>query len=360
MAIPQVWKQRALWLCCLVCWSVSAPPAEAQEVEPAPEYEQTFRRETDWTGADGTYSYPLPNGQILWGFSDTFFGEVKEGARQEPWQFRHNSMVLQGGSTFVFLPAPVFEPPNEEHWFWVWDAAGGDRILLGEFRGSGDNDFNFEQAGLWTARFRLADGDLRIEVSELTQLPFFEKRGDGQITFGPAILETAEWLYLYGVLDRAGERHSVLARTPVGALQDPEQWRFFDGQQWRPEMESAQSLFPGAAMEASVHRTASGEYLYVGTDAGGMGERIIARRAPAPEGPWSEPILVHTAPEHQGDVFTYNAKAHPELSGEGRLLISYNVNTRDLNQVVADADIYRPRFFWWTPPELGWLPERWR
>ena len=86
--------------------------------------------------------------------------------------------------------------------------------------------------------------------------------------------------------------------------------------------------------------------------------RITTREGEAPEGPWSEPVAVAKAPEHQGDIFAYNAKAHPELSRDGRLLISYNVNTSDLAKVVADADIYRPRFFWWTPPQAGWLPAK--
>lgn len=350
-------RRAALLLCGLACFATTA---QAQKVEPAPEYEETFRRERDWTGADGTYSYPLPNGQILWGFSDTFYGEVKDGVRQDPCLFLHNSAVLQGGSTFIFLPAPAFVAPDPSHWFWVWDGAEGDRILLGEFRGTGDTGFSFEQVGLWTARFRLADGSLGLEVSELQQLPFYARSEKGQITFGPAILETPGWLYLYGVRDQEGVRYSVLARVPRGALHQPASWRFYDGQGWSERMDQAVALFPGAAMEASVHRTSSGGYLYVGTDAGGMGSSIIARLAPAPEGPWGEPVAIHTAPEHQGDVFAYNAKAHPELSTEGRLLISYNVNSRDFQQVLSQADIYRPRFFWWTPPERGWLPARWR
>ncbi len=38
---------------------------------------------------------------------------------------------------------------------------------------------------------------------------------------------------------------------------------------------------------------------------------------------------------------TYNAKAHPALSGEGEVIISYNVNGDDCFKY---ADIYRPRF----------------
>ena len=38
---------------------------------------------------------------------------------------------------------------------------------------------------------------------------------------------------------------------------------------------------------------------------------------------------------------TYNAKAHPALSGPDELIISYNVNGDDCFRY---ADIYRPRF----------------
>ncbi|WP_342373236.1 hypothetical protein PCC79_05470 [Propioniciclava soli] len=37
---------------------------------------------------------------------------------------------------------------------------------------------------------------------------------------------------------------------------------------------------------------------------------------------------------------------HPQFSDDGRLLISYNVNTFDNNHIFDDVTIYRPRF--WT------------
>jgi hypothetical protein len=337
-----------------------ASPSAVAQIQPAPEYESAFHRTSGWTGADGTYSYPLANGQTLWGFSDTFFGEVVDGARQNKFRFLHNSTALQEGSAFLFLPAPVFTPPGHgKTWFWVWDAAEGRDILLGEFVGDGENNgFGFRQVGLWSARFQLSPADRRVLVSDLQRLPHFAQRDKHSVTFGPAILETPAWLYLYGVLDKDGTRYSVLARAPRGCLGQAGTWRFYDGKGWNKELWSVEPLFGGAAMEASVHLTRSGQYLYLGTDAGGMGSPIIARLAPSPEGPWGEPIAVSEAPEHQGTVFTYNAKAHPELSQDGRLLISYNVNTSDFTKLFQDAGIYRPRFLWWTPPDPDWLPAR--
>ncbi len=344
------------WFYFLLLMLLCSSGAAAQSVSPAPEYENLFRRASDWTGADGTYSYPQSEGGTLWGFSDTFFGEVVEGARQEPFRFVNNSMVLQREQGVEFLPAPVFVPPGKKSWFWLFDGTDDGEILLGEFDGHGDGGFGFRQVGLWYARYRLERE--RARVVELARLPFFHSDKGELITFGPAVLRTPSWDYLYGVHDKAGGRHSVLARVPRGQMSRPGAWRFFDGQEWNRDIKQVVSLFSGAAMEASVHRTSDGGYLYLGTDAGGMGPDIICRYAKAPEGPWSEPVEVAKAPEHQGDVFAYNAKAHPELARDGRLLISYNVNTSDLAKVVADADIYRPRFFWWTPPQKGWLPAK--
>ena len=340
------WKVALLGLCL-------SGAVMAQSVSPAPEYEDLFRRESGWTGADGTYSYPYGEG-TLWGFSDTFFGQVVDGARQEPFRFVNNSLVLQRPGQLEFLKAPVFVPPGGKSWFWLFDGAAEGELLLGEFDGHGDGGFGFRQVGLWYARYRLDSGGARVE--ELKRLPHFVSDPKGLITFGPAILRTPAWDYLYGVHDKDGGRHSVLARAPRGQMGVPGVWRFFDGTGWVREMTRVAPLFSGAAMEASVHPTRDGGYLYLGTDAGGMGSRIVSRYAASPEGPWSEPTLVAETPEHRGDVFSYNAKAHPELTRDGRILVSYNVNTSDLAKVVAEADIYRPRFLWWTPPQSGWLP----
>ena len=63
-----------------------------------------------------------------------------------------------------------------------------------------------------------------------------------------------------------------------------------------------------------------------------------------------------SAPEQNSTDIAYNAKAHPELSDESGLLVSYNMNTLDWERNLSDADIYRPRFIRVTDPEL--LPYR--
>lgn len=330
-----------------------AGPLQAQPQTPAPEYEEAFHRSHGWTGADGTYSYPVPGQATVWGFSDTFFGEVREGRRLRPFRFEHNSMMLQKGERFEVLEAPVFLPPQGgESWFWLWDGTSRGEILLGEFAGDADETgFGFRQVGLWTARFEV-DGST-VRAWDYVKLPHFRNMTGRLITFGPAVLETPAWLYLYGVMDRDGDRFCVLARAPQGSLAQAGTWRFFDGTGWSRDLDAAAPLFSDAGMEASVYASASGEFVYVG---GPMGSEITARVAPAPQGPWGPSFVIGRAPEHGGDVYAYNAKAHPEQVRDGRVLVSYNVNTTDLEKVTVDAEIYRPRFFWWRPERAELLP----
>lgn len=326
----------------------------------APEYEALFHRQSGWTGADGTYSIPMSAGSTLWGFSDTFFGEVSAGAHIAPFAFVHNSLVSQSEDGLKFWRAPVFEPPDGVGWFWLLDgvarSADEAEILLGQFRATGDQGaFGFAQCGLWWARFRLPKSGDRVKVLDYKRLPFFWQDSDTNVTFGSSLMTVGPWCYIYGVHQRGLVRSSVLARAPRATMAQPSTWRFFDGKGWNRDRRSVSPLFDDASVEYSVH-AGKDRFVYVGCAQNGMSGRIVARSAPSPAGPWSEELPVAEAPEHKGDVFCYNAKAHPELTRNGKVLVSYNVNTTDLEKAVSQADIYRPRFIWWTPPSANWLP----
>lgn len=341
----------ALWFC------LQAVHAQ----EKATFYEESFRRDSGWTGADGTYSIPLSVERTLWGFSDTFWGEVEHGIRRHPYRFVNNSLVEQRGNSFHFYEAPVFEPPDKSGWFWLFDGiARGDEeveILLGQFQTDGSGGaFGFEQSGLWWASFRVPDDGESISVTEYRPLPFFWADKAELVTFGSAIVDVDEWLYVYGIHQEGLTRSAVVARVPREKLGEASEWRFFDGSGWSSNPRSVQPLFSDASVEYSVHRALSGEFIYVACDNNGMSDRIVARSAPEPEGPWQEPTEIAKLPEHKGDIFCYNAKAHPERSRDGKILLSYNVNSTDLPKVELEADIYRPRFLWWKPERSDWFP----
>src|ERR1700692_2627098 len=54
-----------------------------------------------WTGADGTYSLPLPDGTNLWMWSDSYIGNVDPTTRlRKSYIFTaHNSLTIQNQTT---------------------------------------------------------------------------------------------------------------------------------------------------------------------------------------------------------------------------------------------------------------------
>ena len=67
-------------------------------------------------------------------------------------------------------------------------------------------------------------------------------------------------------------------------------------------------------------------------------------RSKSLEGPFTKKTVLYSTPETGGNVFTYNAKAHPQLGDGHTLLITYNVNSFDTNDLYVEVDNYRPRY----------------
>jgi hypothetical protein len=334
---------------------VSAPPPTVR----ADDYTSQFDRTSGWTGADGTYSVPLPNGETLWLFSDTFWGQVAgDGSRAPGVRMVNNTIARQTPQgTLDFFhgggdgnPKSVFTPPDQKGWFWLHDAvaehSGDVTVVLGQFEKTDDGGpLGFRNTGAWLADLEMTRSG--PQVSSYQRLPHLREG----LFFGSSVMRDGETTYIYGVQETANRKDTVLARVVGEKLSETGAWEFFDGQQWNPNLKAVAPIADDVSMEYSVHKTASGEYVMT-TQGGGLSPDIQLRRAPKPEGPWSEPVRVWTAPEQDTIDIAYNAKAHPELSDERGLLISYNVNSLDWERNLSEADVYRPRFVRVKDPSL--------
>lgn len=304
-------------------------------VLPAPDYTALFHRAQGWTGADAAYSLPLGDGRTLWLFGDTFYGGVSpEGLRETGTRMARNSAAIMSAGGLVFVEQP-FAPPDELGWVWPLDglgvAPGRVQVFLQQFEEVRAGDpFGFRPVAVWVAEVEVRASDLR--VLEYHRLPVAG-------VWGNAVAEADGFAHVYGVEDSSAGKRLRVARVAADRLLEFGEWRFWDGFSWS---RAACVVAAGVSNELSVHRSGAGWVMISGNE--GLQSQVLRRTAPAPEGPWSEPEVLLTAPEAGDGVWAYNAKAHPELSDERGLLVSYNVNALDVERVLREGDLYRPRF----------------
>lgn len=97
----------------------------------------------------------------------------------------------------------------------------------------------------------------------------------------------------------------------------------------------------------SVARFHGGSLLITQDTSVSLNPQVIASWAPRPEGPFTErtPLFSMDSSGTKGtQVYAYNAHEHPEWRRGNTVLVSYNVNSFDSDELYRDASIYRPRF----------------
>jgi Domain of unknown function (DUF4185) len=363
-------QSRSRILCSIVLVLMCHRAVAAEEplsfrTEPAPEYDALFQQRDGWIGADGAYSTPLSKDKTVWLFSDTWVGKIRDGRRVDA-TIVNNSVAIQDGvgpnANVRFSvrrdehkkPVALIVPSDGHGWYWLQAGTRvGDKLYLFLTqieRTSDPGVFGFHQIGQWLGVVDNPDADPLDWHIEQRKLPCTLFQALRQINFGAGLLVDGNDLYIYGTdEDRTKhpmERFLIAARVPMEQIDDFAQWQFYDDGKWTNNFQSSSRLTDGVAAELSVsYVPAVKKYVLVYSEAG-LSPNILIRTAPTPTGPWSQPVSVYRCPEAGWDnrIFCYAAKNHPELAGNGELLISYAANSFELSHVVADARLYWPRF----------------
>ena len=347
--------------------ALAAPPELPAVVsaEPAAELNAKFRRTDGWVGADGAYSVALSDQKFLWLFSDTLVGSINDGKRKLQ-TLVNNSVGVQAGRGADFTtsfairktadgkPRAVFAPPDGKGFFWLQAGVrvGGKLyVFLPRVETTGKGGaFGFKHVGQWLGVVESPAADPTEWKVAYSELPFADFAGERKRSFGLAAVRDGEFVYVYGYEETAGKpfpnRRLVLARVPAKQLADFGAWRFYSGGQWKAEASNLTPLADHIGTEGSVsYIPGLKRYAMVYTE-NGLGDRIVGRFAESPVGPWSESVLFYRCPEMRQNkkVFSYAAKAHPQLSGENELVITYCVNAFELGAVLNDAMLYWPDF----------------
>ncbi|MDN5217082.1 DUF4185 domain-containing protein [Fulvivirgaceae bacterium BMA12] len=357
-------------------------------VEKAPEWTAMFKRSSGWFGGDGIFAIPFSGvdvakgtseaDSVLFVFSDTMLGEIRDGKLQPGYKMVNNSVaVLKGG-----------DPDDTRMKFLIADETGSPNAIFtpqtpaskpGEYYWLGDGFVNQERENsLYIFAYRIQNldnnslfpfkevGNSLLVIPRESQFPFEEhyqldipfftsSKGDStHISFGAGVLENTVdagvpggdgYVYVYGV--KGDKKKLVAARVQPRAVENFETWQFWDGVNWSSNPDQMVPVSDSVSNELSVVPLANGQYALIYQYIGIFPD-IYMQIGPSPVGPFGPRQKIYDTRDDitDPDLFTYNAKGHPAISKPGELLISYNVNSFKFFDIIeAKPFLYRPRFF---------------
>jgi hypothetical protein len=335
------------------------------KAEPLPEWNAKFAGKDGWIGGDAVYSVVLGERRVAFLLGDSLLGTVKDGGRAGSVMVNNTVGIQEGpgkdlpvrffsGKTKDGKPAAIFTPvADRAGWLWPLAAVRHEKrlfVFLPRIEKSRDPGvLGFKHVEQLLGEVENPDDEPPTWRVKLHRLPFAEFGTGRERSWGSAVLENGEFLYIFGYDDRGkgiGKRRLLVARVPPAKITDFTAWRFRTRDDWSERATDSAPLADGLAVEFSVSRLAGDAgYVAVYTE-NGIGDRIVARFAPAPEGPWSAPLLLYKCPEMAKDkgVFCYSAKAHPWAARGNELVISYCINAWEFARLFKDEAVYRPKF----------------
>ncbi|MEV3936809.1 DUF5005 domain-containing protein [Glycomyces sp. NPDC049804] len=324
-----------------------------------------------WTGGDSTYSVRLPDGDLLWLFSDTFLGPLNsDGTRPVTAPLINSTFVRQDGSGLSTIqggtaanPEAIMPPPEANHWYWLGDGMisrqnGTDylQVIFQEYLrfGSGDWDWRFDQNVV--ATFSLSNLKDPISVEALPS-----QAGAWGSALLPASQSGDGYTYIYGIADAPTNKKQRIARVHGSDLGATGKWQYWTADGWTAYESDTGIGLNGIANEYSVTKW-NNQYVLVTQDSTlAFNNQVFAYTSCSPAGPFTNQSLVYAMPEtgmfgepyHDERIFAYNAHLHPTISSGNRFVMSYNVNTFDSRMTAegshyTDPSIYKPRFISFT------------
>lgn len=311
-------------------------------------------------GGDVGASVMLQDGRALFVFGDTLRSADYEGQR-----FVRNSMlVMERGCLQVVTPA--------DHGAIIPDRAGGEGPSVGYWpmsvgrverpgydlvavsaqrvRTVGDDELDFENLGPAIAVFVVPRGGTPQLVDRVDIGP--DDPDPARPTWGAASATSDGWVYLYGTANPGEELvfgfSLSVARVRPDDILDRSKWRFWDGNGWTREESAAAELIPaagGVSQTLSVFEEDGTWYALSKRDEF-LGTELTVWTAPSPTGPFTaHGALAQMPSDTVRGQLRYMPLAHPGfLPRRGSMVVSYSRNRTDVDEIVDNPLLYRPRF----------------
>ena len=306
------------------------------------------------TGSDGYYSVLLPDGRTVWLFGDSFLGTVNDDGSREKRSpiFVRNSFAVQDGDSLrtlynivngkdasLIIHADALNEPEfteDSVWYWPGDGFvenGKLKVFLSKFHQESAGNWGFKWDGTNIATFNLPE--IKLESIDTVFYPH-----PAEIHWGHAICDDdKDYTYIYG----AGQAQPYVARAPKGNILG--QWEFFNGIEWIKDSKLAKPMLDDKVSEQFSVFKLKNKFVLL-TQESGFSKNICVYTSDLPYKEWSEKKIVAEAEKPIADtnLFTYNALAHPQFIKNEELLVSYCVNSFNIEDLFLDAQKYRPVF----------------
>ena len=314
--------------------------------------------ENGWCASDATISLPLPDGKTLWLFGDSFIGEKTGTFSINPSRSHmiNNSVVLEDESSLTAhyqgtLANPSsFIPADGNAFFWPEHAViENDTLKVFAVRVTYFNNnnpgFNFKVGTSFIAYYKYPG----LEYITTRNIPSLT---DTAMRFGACIVRSGEFTYIFGVKDTTSGNMTwpLLYLARVKQTVD-EPWEFYAGSDtWSEDCRNARPLGDRPMSESFYVYEKDGKFYLIMHEIWLVGKLYILE-ADKITGPWNrassggkETLFAIIKP--YPNLITYNLFAHPQFNNDGKILISFNVNTSDFFSIYSDTRNYRARFYW--------------
>ncbi|MBB6672199.1 S-layer homology domain-containing protein [Cohnella nanjingensis] len=343
--------------------------------------------------------------QTLFLFSDTFVGNVNPVTKyRNVADFTNNTLgVLTGGSpdpaamnylwgtdgngqTSTGLFVPQTPDASSDGWYWFQDGINlNNNIYISAMNVAPDPSqppgWQFKVVGVSTIKIPIDHGRLdianhsQVDTSLLYHTEFqWGTKPDGspnmlslENQFGAGFMaNTAEagapapdgYIYIYGYQTVFGVRGLLVARVLPEDFEEESKWRFYTDGGWVNDISKAKiishssvDVSPELSVTPIIGGPNDGKYRLVYSTGLFSGDHGLIKQSigDTPFGPFGPADTLYYTPEDKSsaaETYIYNAKAHPNISKPGELLITYNVNsTQDGGNVhYNNGEMYHPRF----------------
>ncbi len=348
-----------------LCWGFDAASGAQHACRP------DFPLQDGWLGGDGVYSIPLSDTDSLWLFGDSFIGDGTADTRKDAALISNSlalSRCIEGEWTISYhwkkndgAPAAYFVPPDavksadghKSVRYWPLDGIYHEGVLtlflMRVETVDPTSPLGFAITGTDLVRIGNPTAPPRtwhMRIHPLARVPALT---------GSGILRRDNHLLLMTPLEgRDYPDHPViLTRLPLDQLDDaaPAIETLMPDGAWRAGIAAGTGarVIPQAASEMSVDIDPRGDgFVAVHMDPTPFSSRIMLRRAPVLEGPWSDMVPLFSVGDaghdHDDGVFCYAGKAHEQFRKPGgeALLVTYACNALRFEALLDDLGLYIP------------------